>query len=227
MYMVRITKVYTGGGDAGETSLVDGSRITKSDGRMEMVGTCDELNALLGMALMEVNRIGDKHSDGGIRPTVRQIRVVCSMALTRLQSELFDLGAELACPMDSIPENMALVDQSDSDRLCEEMDAWNENLDPLESFILPTGTGPVAVMHLARTITRRLERSMVSMKEDVRPLTLQYVNRLSDWLFILTRWVSSTLGESEILWIPKGKRQVSTVESTQRQQANREQIDDL
>jgi cob(I)alamin adenosyltransferase len=134
---------------------------------------------------------------------------------------LFDLGAELACPLDQIPEFMQLIDQEDSDRLCEEMDAWNEELPPLESFILPTGSGPISAMHLARTVTRRLERSMVGMKENLRPLTLQYVNRLSDWIFILSRWVSFRLGEEESLWIPKGKRENGTAGMTRRQNANR------
>jgi len=219
--MVRITKVHTGGGDLGETSLVDGSRVSKSDARIEIVGTCDEVNALLGVALMESNRISETHPDGGERITVRRVKGVCSEALSRLQSELFDLGAELACPPDQIPEYMELLDQNDSDRLCEEMDAWNEELQPLESFILPTGTGPVAAMHLARTVTRRLERSMVAIKDGMRPLTLQYVNRLSDWLFVLTRWVSFRLGEDESLWVPKGKRSSGTADLTRRQNANR------
>ena len=219
--MVRITKVHTGGGDSGETSLVDGSRVPKSDARIEVVGTCDEVNALLGLILMESNRLSDTHSDGGNRVTTRRVKDVCNSAIGRLQSELFDLGAELACPPDQIPEYMQLIDQEDSDRLCEEMDAWNEELQPLESFILPAGSGPIAAMHLARTVIRRLERSMVAMKDGMRPISLQYVNRLSDWVFILTRWVSFRLGEDESLWIPKGKREAGTAGMTRRQNANR------
>ena len=219
--MVRITKVHTGGGDSGETSLVDGSRVPKSDARIEVVGTCDEVNALLGLILMESNRLSDTHSDGGNRVTTRRVKDVCNSAIGRLQSELFDLGAELACPPDQIPEYMQLIDQEDSDRLCEEMDAWNEELQPLESFILPSGSGPIASMHLARTVIRRLERSMVAMKDGIRPISLQYVNRLSDWVFVLTRWVSSRLGEDESLWIPKGKRETGTAGMTRRQNANR------
>ena len=219
--MVRITKVHTGGGDSGETSLVDGSRVPKSDARIEVVGTCDEVNALLGLVLMESNRLSDTHSDGGNRVTTRRVKDVCNSAIGRLQSELFDLGAELACPPDQIPEYMQLIDQEDSDRLCEEMDAWNEELQPLESFILPSGSGPIASMHLARTVIRRLERSMVAMKDGIRPISLQYVNRLSDWVFVLTRWVSSRLGEDESLWIPKGKREAGTAGMTRRQNANR------
>ena len=219
--MVRITEVHTGGGDSGETSLVDGSRVPKSDARIEVVGTCDEVNALLGLVLMESNRLSDTHSDGGNRVTTRRVKDVCNSAIGRLQSELFDLGAELACPPDQIPEYMQLIDQEDSDRLCEEMDAWNEELQPLESFILPSGSGPIASMHLARTVIRRLERSMVAMKDGIRPISLQYVNRLSDWVFILTRWVSFRLGEDESLWIPKGKRESGTAGMTRRQNANR------
>jgi len=219
--MVRITKVHTGGGDSGETSLVDGSRVPKSDARIEVVGTCDEVNALLGLVLMESNRLSDTHSDGGNRVTTRRVKDVCNSAIGRLQSELFDLGAELACPPDQIPEYMQLIDQEDSDRLCEEMDAWNEELQPLESFILPSGSGPIAAMHLVRTVIRRLERSMVAMKDEIRPISLQYVNRLSDWVFVLTRWVSSRLGEDESLWIPKGKREAGTAGMTRRQNANR------
>ncbi|MAH90601.1 MAG: ATP:cob(I)alamin adenosyltransferase [Euryarchaeota archaeon] len=218
--MVRITKVHTGGGDLGETSLVDGSRVAKSDARIEIVGTCDEVNALLGNVLMEANRLSDTHADGGQRVTVRRVKDVCSTAIGRLQSELFDLGAELACPPDQLPEFMQLIDQQDSDRLCNEMDAWNEELEPLESFILPTGSAPIAAMHLARTVTRRLERSMVGIKDEMRPLTLQYVNRLSDWIFILTRWVSFRLGEDETYWTPKGKRESGTADMTRRQNAN-------
>ena len=218
--MVRITKVHTGGGDGGETSLVDGSRVPKSDSRIEIVGTCDEVNAMLGFVLMEVERLPDAHADGGQRVTVRRVKQVCSKAIGRLQSELFDLGAELACPLENIPEFMQLVDQEDSDRLVDEMDAWNEELRPIESFILPTGSGPIAAMHLARTTTRRLERAMVSMKDEMRPLSLQYVNRLSDWIFVLTRWVSFRLGEEETLWTPKGKREAGIVEMTKRQSEN-------
>lgn len=218
--MVRITKVHTGAGDGGETSLVDGSRVEKSTSRIEIVGLADELNATVGMVLMEINRLVSTHNDGGERITVRRVQDVCNSALGRIQSELFDLGAELACPLENIPEYMQLLDQEDSDRLCEEMDTWNEELSPIESFILPTGSGPIATLHLVRTVARRLERSMVGMKSELSPLSLQYVNRLSDWVFVMTRWISFRLGEEETLWIPKGKRSKGTVEMTKRQSRN-------
>ena len=102
-----------------------------------------------------------------------------------------------------------------------EMDAWNEELEPLESFILPTGSGPIAAMHLARTVTRRLERGMVAIKDEMRPLSLQYANRLSDSIFGLTRWTSARLGEDETLWTPKGKREAGIADMPRKQNANR------
>ena len=225
--MVRITKVHTGGGDGGETSLVDGSRIAKNHSRMEMVGTCDELNACLGMVAMEANRLDEIAEDGGNRPTVRQVRDVISKGIGRLQHELFDLGAELACPKDSIPEGMVLINQDCSDRLCEEMDAWNEELEPLSSFILPSGSSTITTLHLARTVARRLERVMVEMKEDLRSLTLQYVNRLSDWLFVLIRWTSTRLCEDEVLWLPLGERIAGQADTIRLQKANQDVLDDV
>jgi cob(I)alamin adenosyltransferase len=194
MVMVRITKVYTGGGDQGQTSLVDGTRVAKSDSRMAMIGNCDEVNSWLGMEIMEINRSNHE----GFSEIIA--------ALSRIQNELFDLGAELACPRDKVPEYMALIGQESSDRLCDEMDAWNEDLAPLSSFILPTGSALVSTLHVARCMTRRLERSMVVMKSELRPLCLQYINRLSDWIFILARAINSKLGEEETLWVPLGQR---------------------
>ena len=204
--MVRIDRVHTGGGDSGKTSLVGGSRVEKSDSRMEMIGTCDELNSWMGIIVMEVNRLDEIAHDGGSKPTVRRVRSVVCDAVARLQHELFDLGAELACPLKKIPENMILIDQECSDRLLSEMDAWNESLSELTSFILPAGSPTVTVTNLARTVCRRLERRMVALSEEVRPLSLQYINRLSDWLFILARWITQRLGEEETLWRPIGER---------------------
>jgi cob(I)alamin adenosyltransferase len=208
--MVRITRVYTGGGDKGQTSLVDGSRRMKSDPRFETVGTCDELNSILGCVLMEVKRM-PSHDDGGDRTNVQRVELVVVEALGRIQHELFDLGAELACPPEDVPEYMTLIGKEQSELLVEEMDAWLEDLEPLTSFILPTGSPPVATMHVGRCIARRLERSMVQLlesegKDAIRPTALVYINRLSDWLFVMGRWVSEMLGEDETLWLPLGKR---------------------
>ena len=208
--MVRINRVYTGGGDTGETSLVDGSRRSKADPRFEVVGTCDELNAVFGLVAMEANRMPD-HEDGGNRATVQRVQTILSMVLTRVQNELFDLGAELACDPSKLPEYMVLISEEQSNVLVDEMDAWLEHLEPLTSFILPAGHGPEAMLHLARTVARRLERSVLRLKQtegdaSVRPIVQVYLNRLSDWLFVLGRWVTSGLGHDETLWQPRGKR---------------------
>jgi len=208
--MVRINRVYTGGGDQGETSLVDGSRRSKADPRLEVVGTCDELNAIFGLVAMEANRMPD-HDDGGNRATVQRVQTILSMVLTRVQNELFDLGAELACEPSNLPEYMVLINEDQADVLVSEMDAWLEHTEPLTSFILPAGQGPEAMLHLARTVARRLERAVLRLKESegeksVRPLVQVYLNRLSDWLFVLGRWVTAGLGHDETLWQPLGKR---------------------
>ena len=208
--MVRITRVYTGTGDEGETSLVDGSRRSKADIRLEAVGTCDELNALFGLCLMEIGRL-PKHGDGGSRSTVQRVQSIAHHALPRIQNELFDLGAELACPPSQIPEQMAVLSDNQASTLIDEMDAWLEQLEPLTSFILPSGQGPEAVIHLARTVTRRLERTVLRLAESegegaVRPIVLVYLNRLSDWLFVFGRWVCLKLGNDEALWMPLGRR---------------------
>ena len=209
-HMVRINRVYTGGGDEGQTSLVDGSRRSKADLRFEVVGTCDELNSVFGLVAMEANRL-PKHEDGGDRATVQRVQTILSMVLTRIQNELFDLGAELACVPTELPEYMVLISEQQSDVLVSEMDAWLEHLEPLTSFILPAGHGPEAMLHLARTVARRLELSVIRLKEhegegSVRPNVQVYLNRLSDWLFVLGRWVTAGLGHDETLWQPLGKR---------------------
>lgn len=211
--MVRITRVYTGTGDNGTSSFVDGSRHEKSHLRFDVVGTCDELNSILGMIIMETNRL-QTHEDGGKSSSVNRVKSVVITALSRIQNELFDLGAELACMPNKIPEQMELVSEKQSEMLIVEMDAWLEHLEPLKSFILPSGESPEAVIHFARTVTRRLERNMVRLlnvegEGSVRKLALIYVNRLSDWLFVLGRWVCHCLGHSESLWEPLAKRELS------------------
>ena len=211
--MVRITRVYTGTGDDGTSSFVDGSRHQKSHLRFDVVGTCDELNSILGMAIMETNRL-QTHEDGGKSSSVNRVKNVVISALSRIQNELFDLGAELACMPNKIPEQMEVINEKQSEMLIEEMDAWLEHLEPLTSFILPSGQGPETVIHFARTVTRRLERNMVRLvnsegEESVRKLARIYVNRLSDWLFVLGRWICHCLGHSESLWEPLAKRNQS------------------
>ena len=209
--MVRITKVHTGGGDAGETSLASGERVSKNHPRVDFYGTIDELNSVIGMVQAELERVDTHHEDGGSRATVRVVKNAVTSKIALIQQELFDVGGECSFTPDQLPDAMTVIGQEQADRLCTEMDAWTENLDPLESFILPAGSPLIATMHLARTVARRAERRAMSLRESeggnaVRDVVIAYLNRLSDWFFVLIRWVAKTLGEDETLWVPLGKR---------------------
>lgn len=209
--MVRITRVHTGTGDDGTTGLVDGSRRSKADLRLEAVGLCDEVNAALGAVRAATLSLDGWHEDGGPRSNVRRTGQVVLAALDRLQSEVFDLGAEVATPPGGLPEGMKVLGQEHADLLLEEMDEMLVELPPLTSFILPGGSTLLANFHLARVMVRRLERVMVSLREAegddaVRNLALVYVNRLSDWCFVMGRWCALRLGEDEVLWKPLGHR---------------------
>ena len=209
--MVRITKVHTGRGDGGETDLASGERVSKADARVDLYGTFDELNAVIGMVQAELGRIETHHEDGGARATVRNVKRSMVPKLALIQQELFDIGGECAFQPGQVPEAMTVIGQGQSDRLCAEMDAWTESLTPLESFILPTGSPLISTMHLARTVARRAERGAMRLREleggeAVRDIVIEYLNRLSDWLFVSLRWIAMTLGEDETLWVPLGKR---------------------
>jgi len=195
--MVRITKVHTGGGDGGETSLVDGTRVGKEHQRVAIYGTIDEANSALGIVRMEISRSSMPME-------------VCDYAdklLGTIQQELFDVGAECACPPGGIPEQMSIIGTESGERLVAEMDSMLEDLQPLSSFILPTGSPAVASLHMARTIIRRAEREACALRDEVRPEVISYLNRLSDHCFVLGRWISAKIGEEETLWTPMGKRQ--------------------
>jgi cob(I)alamin adenosyltransferase len=176
---VRLTRIYTRGGDAGETSLGDGSRVPKTDSRVEAVGDVDELNSLIGWA---------RAADGA--PPV----------LERIQNELFDLGADLATPTGGERERLR-VTQEQIDRLEAECDAENEKLEPLKSFVLPGGTEIGARLYVARAVCRRAERSVLRV-DGASALVVVYLNRLSDLLFILARRAAAG---AEILWRPGGE----------------------
>ena len=195
--MVRITKVHTGGGDGGETSLVDGTRVGKEHPRVAIYGTIDEANSAIGIVRMELGRVSF--------PMVE----TCDYAdklLGRIQQELFDVGAECACPPGGVPEQMTIIGSDAGERLVSEMDSMLEDLEPLSSFILPTGSPAVANLHMARTIVRRAEREACALREEVRPEVISYLNRLSDHCFVLGRWITAQTGEEETLWTPLGKR---------------------
>jgi cob(I)alamin adenosyltransferase len=185
---VRLTRIYTRGGDTGETSLGDGSRVSKLDCRIGAFGTVDELNSALGVVLA-----------GDVPDRVRD-------PLTRIQNELFDLGADLSVPW-GVTDRLR-VEQDMIDRLEELCDACNADLPALKSFVLPGGTEAAARLHVARTICRRAEREVLAGAEevDLNPLVLVYLNRLSDLLFILARSANAAAGVDEPLWKPGSSR---------------------
>ena len=195
--MVRITKVHTGGGDGGETSLVDGTRVGKEHPRVAIYGTIDEANSAIGIVRMELGRASF--------PMV-ETRDYADKLLGLIQQELFDVGAECACPPGGVPEQMTIIGSDAGERLVSEMDSMLEDLEPLSSFILPTGSPAVANLHMARTIVRRAEREACALREEVRPEVISYLNRLSDHCFVLGRWITAQTGEEETLWTPLGRR---------------------
>lgn len=205
--MVRITKVHTGGGDSGDTSLVDGTRVGKEHPRVAIYGTIDEANAAIGVVRMELDRAPTHSPDGGFMAAIVPIYEQADALLDRIQQELFDVGAECACPPGGVPEQMSIIDAEAGERLVSEMDSMLEDLEPLTSFILPTGSPAVAHLHVARTTVRRAEREACAIRDEVRPEVISYLNRLSDHCFVLGRWLTAKLGGEETLWTPLGKRE--------------------
>ncbi len=189
---IRITRVYTRRGDHGETDLVGGARAPKDARRVEAYGAVDELNAAVGVARAE-NAAAIART-----PACQELDAV----LRRLQSELFDLGAELATPPAAFQPGMFRIGPAEVTALEQVMDRCQEDLEPLKSFILPGGGRVSALLHLARTVCRRAEREVLRLMrhEDVGEQPLAYLNRLSDLLFVLSRWIGHHLGEQEYLW---------------------------
>ena len=187
---VRLTKIYTRGGDHGETSLGDGSRAPKLDLRIAAYGIVDELNSQLGLALAAADL------PGTLRP-----------ALERVQNELFDVGADLSVPFTSPDERLRVTQPmiDGLERLCDE---HNETLPELKSFVLPGGTDAAARLHVARAVSRRAELAALTAAgaHDVNPLALVYLNRVSDLLFILSRAANALVGRDEPLWRPGATR---------------------
>lgn len=192
--MVRLNRIYTRTGDDGTSGLVDGSRLAKGDALFAAMGDVDEANSAIGLAVLAV--------DGDI-----------AGRLVTIQNDLFDLGADLATPAGSGPDpfhpgemDLRIV-ASQVERLEQEIDAMNDTLAPLKSFILPGGSEAAARLHIARAITRRAERSAVAAREGrlINPLALAYLNRLSDWLFVAARHVNAG-GAGDVLWVPGASR---------------------
>lgn len=193
--MVELTRIYTRGGDAGETSLGSGQRVAKHDLRVAAYGTVDETNAVIGIARLQT----------ADNPDIEAM-------LARVQNDLFDLGADLCTPEGnaraaSKQEGALRIVAAQVTRLETEIDALNANLAPLSSFILPGGTAAAAHLHLARTIARRAERLMVELaaSQPLNPAALQYINRLSDHLFVLARHLNDG-GSADVLWVPGDTR---------------------
>jgi cob(I)alamin adenosyltransferase len=195
--MVKLTRIYTRGGDKGETSLGRGERIAKHDLRVEAYGTSDEANAVIGLARAAIDR------------TVKndELRRHVDEMLKRIQNDLFDLGADLCTIEGKAGEQALRVLPSQTERLEKEIDAMNGELSPLNSFILPGGSEAAAWLHLARTVTRRAERCMTALaaEQSVSPEAIKYINRLSDHLFVLSRKLNDN-GGSDVLWVPGANR---------------------
>jgi len=174
----RLSKIYTKTGDDGTTGLGDGTRVAKDSARVAAYGTVDELNSSIGIVLAQ-----------DIPAPIRE-------ALTQIQHDLFDLGGELCIP------GMAMVHETDVERLEQTLDGFNADLPPLKDFILPGGGMAAACCHLARTVCRRAEREVVTLarSETVRPEAVRYLNRLSDLLFVLSRVLARASGHGEVLW---------------------------
>ena len=187
--MVKLTKIYTRGGDKGETTLGDGNRIPKHDLRVAAFGTVDEANATIGLARLHTINEADQ-------------------MLSRIQNDLFDLGADLCRPDEGPNAKKAMrIISAQVNRLEVEIDLMNDKLDDLTSFILPGGSPASAYLHLSRTITRRAERliSELSIRENINPQALSYINRLSDHLFQLAR-LHNDGGKNDVLWTPGANR---------------------
>jgi cob(I)alamin adenosyltransferase len=189
--VVKLNKIYTRTGDAGTSGLVDGSRVPKHAARMSAIGAVDEANSSIGLAVCALP--GERHAE----------------ALVRIQNDLFDLGADLATPSeDFTPSEMVLrIVPAQVEWLERAIDSLNDDLDPLTSFILPGGSEAAARVHVARAAARRAERAMTALAAEapVNPAALAYVNRMSDYLFVLARAINAA-GSGDVLWVPGQSR---------------------
>jgi cob(I)alamin adenosyltransferase len=191
---LAINRVYTRQGDKGETGLVGGQRVPKDSPRIEAYGTVDELNAFLGAARATINQLAAQE------PILAGLGAI----LLRVQHELFNLGSILATLPEDVHPRQPRVTDAEITQLEKGMDAMNEDLLPLRSFVLPGGSRIDAELHIARTVCRRAERACVALArtESVPPEAVRYLNRLSDALFVWARWAAHTSGAAETLWEP-------------------------
>ena len=191
--MVKLNKIYTRTGDDGSTGLVDGSRLGKDALRVRAYGDVDETNSVIGLVRLHLeNQTLDK-------------------MLSRIQNDLFDLGADLATPLpkkgEADSEYALRMVAAQTSRIEQELDELNADLEPLTSFVLPGGHAPAAYLHLARTVCRRAERVCVALaaEDEVNPDALSYLNRLSNFLFVAARWCNDQ-GKSDVKWVPGKNR---------------------
>lgn len=188
--MVQLTQIYTRGGDKGKTSLGDGKRVPKHAPRVAAYGAVDETNSIIGVVRLHVDGEADA-------------------MLAQIQNDLFDLGADLCTPEQEDPPYEPLrVVASQIDRLEREIDAMNAELEPLKSFVLPGGTPAAAHLHVARTVARRAEReiTLAAEADAISPNAVRYINRLSDHLFVMARWLNNK-GTGDVLWVPGANRE--------------------
>ena len=197
---VNLDRIYTRGGDAGQTSLGRGERVAKHDVRVEAYGTVDETNSVIGLARSAIARAG--------APDESRLAGADAM-LGRIQNDLFDLGADLCTPegQSKRGEGALRVVASQVERLEKEIDAMNAELAPLKSFILPGGSEAASWLHLGRTVSRRAERCMTRLaaEQEINPEAIKYINRLSDHLFVLARRLNDN-GAADVLWVPGAGR---------------------
>lgn len=188
---LALNRIYTKRGDAGETSLAGGQTVRKDDLRIDAYGTVDELNASMGLACLSCMEAGG------------ELRALATI-LRRVQHELFNLGSILATKPEDVHPKQARVTDAEVEQLEREIDTVNAGLAPLRSFVLPGGTRLNAELHVARTVCRRAERLLVALarREEVPTVTIRYLNRLSDALFVWSRWANHVLGVAEVLWEP-------------------------
>ena len=192
---IRITRVYTRAGDGGSTQLVGGKRVSKDQLRIEAYGTVDELNAAIGLARTANREV----------PEPPEPAASVEAMLTRVQNELFNLGSDLATPAEDRHPQQPGIEARHIEALEQDIDRMNAELPGLNSFVLPGGGWVSAYCHQARTVCRRAERLVVTLarEEKISDLAVPYLNRLSDFLFVLGRWAAKTRGEAEPLWTPE------------------------
>lgn len=192
--MVKLNKIYTRTGDDGSTGLADGSRVLKHSLRPQAYGTVDELNASLGLVFLCLDNKKDENLFNDIKVLIRGI-----------QNDLFDLGADLSTPISKAKQNYKplRITENQIKKIEEKIDEYNDELKPLNSFILPGGSEAASLIHLSRTIARRAERdvSLLSSEEEINKNSLVYLNRLSDLLFVLSRVLNEN-GLNDVLWVP-------------------------